>query len=207
MLSNLAGSDIVAVVVSMLVSIPLHEAMHGFAAHALGDNTAEDAGRLSLNPLKHIDLTMTILLPIFLILIHVPPIFVAKPVPIDSRNLKYDEFGMAIVGLAGPLTNLLLAFAGALVLHMLDPLSGLANGVVIFMQVNILLFVFNLIPFPPLDGSRLLYAVAPDPVRRIMDRIEGAGFAVTIIALLILMQFISPIIGNISQSIFNFLLR
>ncbi len=207
MLSDLAFSDLVIVLVSILISMALHEAMHGFVAHWLGDSTAKDEGRLTLNPLKHVDIYTTILLPLVLILFHVPPFFVAKPVPFNPTRVRFGEYGAALVGLAGPFTNLLLAGVSALVIK-----SGVTIGtetfniLTIFMQVNIGFFVFNMIPFPPLDGSRLLYAFAPEPLQRVMQQIESAGFMTILLFMLLLFPFLSPAIGTIIDHIYIFLL-
>src|SRR5690242_18663294 len=116
MLTDLPLNDLFIILVSILFSMAFHEAMHGFVAHWLGDTTAQEAGRLTLNPLKHIDLFTTILLPMVLIVMHVPPFFAAKPVPFNPARVKYEEFGAALVGLAGPFTNLVLAIVAALVI-------------------------------------------------------------------------------------------
>src|SRR6266568_3995031 len=207
MLSGLSLTDIGVVILSILVSMALHEAMHGFVAHWLGDSTAQEAGRLTLNPLKHIDLYTTLLLPVVLILFHVPPFFAAKPVPFNPYRVKFGEYGAALVGLAGPLTNLVLAAAAVLVMR-LGAAAGteLYDALSLFVQVNLGFFVFNMIPFPPLDGSRLLYAFAPEPLQRIMAQIEGAGFMVIILSMLLLFPFIGPIITSIIDKIYIFLL-
>ncbi|MEK7602953.1 MAG: site-2 protease family protein, partial [Patescibacteria group bacterium] len=114
---GLNASDTVVILIAIVVSMGFHEAMHAFASHWLGDRTAYDLGRLTLNPLKHIDIFTTILLPILLIAMGVPPFFIAKPVPFNADELKYEEFGMAIVGLAGPFTNLALACLSALLIR------------------------------------------------------------------------------------------
>ncbi len=203
---NFVPSDLLIVLVSILFSMGLHEAMHAFTAHWLGDTTARDMGRLTLNPLKHVDLVTTVLLPVTLIAIGWPPIFAAKPVPFNPARVKYDEFGAALIGVSGPLTNLLLAFAGAGLLQFLDLPSGLTHALIIFIQVNIGFFVFNMIPFPPLDGSRLLYAVAPEPLQRVMYQIESMGNSVLLLFLILLIPVIGPIVSNISDSLLNFLL-
>jgi Zn-dependent protease len=208
----------VAVVVLMLAfSVSIHEAMHGFVAHYLGDNTAAEAGRLTINPLKHIDLYMTILLPAALLLVGASPIFVAKPVPFDPRNLRYEEFGVALVGLAGPASNLLMAVLAALVAKLAGVDLSIVGGSIqasvvgllfyMFISLNVAVGIFNLIPFPPLDGSRLLYAFAPDPLRNLMERLEGMGFLLTLLLLLLLAPFILPVISSISNVIISFLLR
>ncbi len=208
MLSSLSGIDIVVVLVSIIVSLTIHEAMHAFTAHWLGDDTAHREGRLTLNPLAHIDLLTTVLLPMVLILMHAPPILAAKPVPFNPARVKWDEYGAALVGIAGPLTNLALAILAAVIFRLFGPdlSSGVNNAIVIFTAVNIGFFIFNMIPFPPLDGSRLLYAFAPEPVQEIMRQIEGYGFMAILFFFFIVFQFISGPIGHVQNVILNFLL-
>lgn len=208
MFSSFSVSELIILLGSLVVAMAFHEAMHGFVAHWLGDTTAKDAGRLTLNPLKHIDLMTTIILPFVLIITTGTPIFAAKPVPFDPRRLKYGEYGMALVGIAGPLTNLVLAALAAVIFHLFyNSLTAFSfNVITIFTDVNIALFVFNMIPIPPLDGSRLLYAFAPEPLQELMQRIEAMGFIVVLLILLILFQFISGIIGSIDSSLQRILL-
>lgn len=203
---DFAASDILIIIVSILISMGLHEAMHAFTAHWLGDTTASDLGRLTLNPLAHIDLFTTLLLPVVLILIGAPPIFAAKPVPFNPDRVRYDEFGAALIGISGPLTNLVLAAVAAVLLRTLGLPDGLTHASIIFIQVNVAFFVFNMIPFPPLDGSRLLYAVAPEPLQRVMFRIEQLGLTGLIVFLIILLPFISPLISFVSNRLMNILL-
>lgn len=180
--------------------------MHAFVAHKLGDDTAEREGRLTLNPLKHVDLYTTVLLPVILIILGLPPILAAKPVPFDPSQVRYGEYGAALMALAGPFTNLALAAVAGLAFRFgLVHDIGVANIISIFMSVNIALFVFNMIPIPPLDGSRLFYAFAPEPIQKIMYQIEAMGFLPVLLILLVLSQFISPVLTNINQSIFQFL--
>lgn len=208
MLSDLSGGDLVIVLISIIASLTIHEAMHGYMAHWLGDDTAHLEGRLTLNPLAHIDAVTTVLLPMVLILLHAPPILAAKPVPFNPARLKYDEFGAALVGIAGPLTNLALAAAAAIIFHVFGAglSSSFNNAIFIFTAVNVGFFVFNMIPFPPLDGSRLVYAFAPDSVRRVMEQIESMGFLFLLAVIFFGFQFISGPLGNIQNAILRFLL-
>lgn len=208
MLSNVSGADLVVVLLSIIIALSIHEAMHAYVAHWLGDTTAHDMGRLTLNPLKHIDAVTTVLLPMVLLLSHLPPFFIAKPVPFNPDRVKHDEFGVALVGVAGPLTNLALASIGAVIFRAFgaDLSSFFNNAIIIFTEVNIGFFIFNMIPFPPLDGSRLLYAFAPEPLQEIMRQIEGFGFVGIIVFMLVVFQFIAGPIGNVETSIINFLL-
>jgi len=193
---------------SIIVSMSFHEAMHAFTGHWLGDTTAYEEGRLTLNPLKHIDIFTTVLLPVILLALGLAPFFIAKPVPFNPNRIKYGEFGVALVGIVGPLTNLFLAVTASLIIRS----SGIAVGTQwfsimgIFVAVNISFFVFNMIPFPPLDGSRLLFAFAPEPLQKLMLRIESAGFMSILIFMLLIFQFISPIVLSVSTGLLNLLL-
>lgn len=188
---------IISIIVIVLFSMVLHEVMHGVTAYWLGDDTAKLQGRLTLNPLSHIDPFTTVLLPVLLYLIGQPPFGAAKPVPFNPDRVRGGEFGAALVGIAGPLTNLVLAFIsyGLLVVFLGDPvLTGFLQKAV---MVNLSFFAFNILPIPPLDGSRVLYALAPDFVRRGMEAIERYGIYV-IFAIVILAQ---GLIGSIITSI------
>jgi len=208
MFSNLSVLQILFVFVAILVSMGIHEAMHAYVAHWLGDSTAEEQGRLTLNPLKHIDVLTTVLLPVILIALGLPPFFVAKPVPFNPARVKYDEFGAAMIAVAGPLTNLLLAVVAAIIFRTVgvDGATNIHDFLIIFTEVNIAFFVFNMIPFPPLDGSRVLYALAPESVQEVMRAIESAGFMAILVFMLLIFQFIAPVIGNIETFFLKFLL-
>lgn len=190
--------DLAVVLMTILVSMTLHEAMHGFASYWLGDDTAKLQGRLTLNPLAHIDLFTTILLPLALFSVGLPPFGAAKPVPFNPYKVRFGDLGAALVAIAGPITNLVLAFLGGIALHFIsgypDPsLQGVIN---IFIVVNVSFFLFNMIPFPPLDGSRLIYALAPDFVRTLMERVEAMGFAAIILFMVLFYSFLTaPFIG------------
>lgn len=206
MLSNLTLNDLVIVVISLIFSLALHEAMHAFTARWLGDTTAEDAGRLTLNPLRHIDPLTTILLPIISLWLLNTPFLAAKPVPFNPNRVRYGEMGAALVGIAGPLTNLALAVVAAVLLRFTSNDTAI-NALGLFMGVNVAVFVFNMIPFPPLDGSRLLYAFAPEPLQELMSRIEGMGFTAILIFMMLFFYFLAPIFSNIDNAIYSFLLR
>ena len=198
----------------IIISLGLHEAMHAFAAHSLGDSTAKDLGRLSLNPLKHIDIFTTILLPVMLIVLGLPPILAAKPVPFNPARVKWDEFGAAIIGAAGPLTNLALACLGALILRLMDfslnlpsDFYGLTERILFaFVVINLSYFVFNMLPIPPLDGSRVLYAFAPEWLQKVMYQIESMGIFFVLMLLFILLPFITPMLDFLINSLGNLLI-
>lgn len=176
-------------------------------ARWLGDTTAADMGRITLNPLKHIDVLTTLLLPLVMILFGLPPILAAKPVPFDPAKVRFGEYGAALVGLAGPLANFGLAVIGAILVHLFMGASvQVLDFWVIFIELNVALMIFNLIPFPPLDGSRVLYAFAPEFLQEILGRLESMGFFPLLMFIFILFQFIAPIIGHIDAAIFNFLI-
>lgn len=188
---------------SILVSITLHEAMHAYVSHWLGDDTAFHEGRLTLNPIAHIDPLTTIALPLFLAIVGLPPFGAAKPVPFNPFKIKWGEWGEALVGIAGPLTNLALAIVAGLVLRFADLTGMLENVFLVFATVNLAFFIFNLIPFPPLDGSRVLYAIAPDAIRSVMRMIEATGFMGILIFMFLIFPLIRPVFLDVFQSAVN----
>lgn len=194
----------IAIVISViLVSMTLHEAVHAFVGYALGDDTARQEGRLSLNPIRHIDPFMTILLPLMLALVGGPIFGGAKPVPLDPRNLRYGEWGAAMVAIAGPLTNLLIAFAvfgigvwcGVFTSQGVAQLGFLPQILVAGVVINLGFFVFNMLPIPPLDGSRFLYALAPDSVRRGMEVVEQYGILLVFALVLLGSSFLGKVMS------------
>lgn len=203
-----SAPGLLAVIGAVLISITLHEAMHAFTAYWLGDDTAQMQGRLTLNPLKHIDPFLTLGMPVLLALMGAPPLGAAKPVPFNPYRVKYEEFGAALVGLAGPLTNFALAVAGAFLLRAIGAyIPGAAVEVIgVFILVNLSFFVFNMIPFPPLDGSRALYAIAPEPLRRVMAQIESFGLMGFVLFFLLFFNQIRPVVISVIESLLRFLL-
>ena len=210
--------DILKILIVLAVvvgSVILHELAHGLVAYWLGDRTAKDAGRLTLNPLKHIDPYMSILVPVLLYILNAPVFGGAKPVPVNYRNLKWREWGMAFVAFAGPFMNFLLAFIAFLIGYF-SGLLGVASGslyyvanslpafvIVEIVMINLGFMVFNLIPIPPLDGSRILYAIAPDGVRTFMMNLEAYG----VFIVYGLIFFFGPLFSNIMNGCLNWLLN
>ena len=200
---------VIIVLVIVVGSVILHELAHGVVAYWLGDHTAKDAGRLTFNPIKHIDPFMSILVPVLLYIIGAPVFGGAKPVPVNFANLKWREWGMALVAIAGPLTNFLLAFLFFLIGHFTGLLYG-AGGEVwefVFLEmvlINLGFMIFNLIPIPPLDGSRVLYAIAPDGFRSILASIERYGIILVYVLILVFGQIFSSLMANGIQGIAKF---
>jgi Zn-dependent protease len=207
MFSGLSASELIIVIISLVFSLSLHEAMHGFVAFWLGDTTASDMGRLTLNPLKHIDLITTILLPLLLIVTVGTPFFAAKPVPFNPNRVRFGEYGAALVGLAGPLTNLFLAVIASIILRLgtASLSSTIQNDLALFTLVNVCFFVFNMIPFPPLDGSRLLYAFAPEPLQEIMVRLESYGFVTILLFIFVFYEFFGGFFTGIELHLYQLL--
>ncbi len=169
---------LVFVFIVTLFSMILHELAHGLVALWQGDQTAKLSGRLSLNPLRHIDPIMTIAVPLVLALMGGPIFGGAKPVPINVRNLKHREWSFAMVAAAGPLTNLLLALIFFLFGHYSGALYGagaLSDLCYVGVMTNLGFAVFNILPIPPLDGSRILYVFAPNAVQNLMIKMERYG--------------------------------
>lgn len=195
-------SQLATVLGVILVSMTLHELMHGFVAYKLGDYTAKHEGRLTLNPIKHIDPFLTIMLPLVLTVMGLPAFGGAKPVPINPHALKGGDFGMALVGAVGPLTNFVLAFfAFALLVATGGTASPFASVLLTAVGVNLGFFVFNMIPIPPLDGSRVLYALAPDGVQRAMEMVERQGLIIVFVVVMLASQYIGTFIGAAIQAI------
>jgi Zn-dependent protease len=202
MMVSMTLFGILVIVLTILISMTLHEAMHAFASNWLGDDTARLQGRLTLNPLAHIDPIGTILLPATLILFSILsgqllPIFgAAKPVPFNPLRVKYEEWGAALVALAGPTTNLLLAAIAGLSLRVINSDTIIAELLTTFIFVNLGFFVFNMIPIPPLDGSRILYAIAPKTIRQFMREVERYSLMAVFFLVFFAQDFLSLIMIN-----------
>lgn len=186
---NFDPTTVLIMFVCLVISITIHEMMHAYVGLRLGDTTAREQGRISLNPLRHVDPFMTVVLPLITIVLFQVPILAAKPVPFNPERVKFEEFGAAMIAAAGPLTNLTLAVLGGLVAHMFTGNIDVFNALTIFVMINVALAVFNAVPIPPLDGSRVLYALAPDSVRGFMAAIEPYGIFVVFALVLFVPQF------------------
>jgi len=191
----------------LIFSIVIHEVSHGAMAYWLGDPTAKYAGRLTLNPVNHIDPIGSVILPLLLWVSHSPVLFGwAKPVPYNPYNLKDQKYGPALVGAAGPGSNLVLALIFGILIRVLivfAPLTatlgtfiGLLSYIV---AINIFLAIFNLVPIPPLDGSKILYALLPDSAYNIKMFLEQWGLFLLLIFIFSLSGIILPIVGIIYQ--------
>jgi Zn-dependent protease len=203
MLDNLSPLNIIVVLVCLLVSMTIHEFMHAYVGLKLGDTTALVKGRVSFNPLDHIDPVMTLLLPAITLILFHAPILAAKPVPFDPRSVRYGEYGTALLALAGPASNLVLAFLAALLMRFVDLGSFFDQAIVFFAELNVALAIFNLVPIPPLDGSRVLYAFAPESVQEFMQQIEPYGFF--IIIALVLWGGASNVLAYLNNSVLRLL--
>lgn len=203
MFSDLAAPNLIYVIVSIILALSIHEAMHAFTAHWLGDTTAQEEGRLSLNPLRHIDPFTTVILPVITLILFKVPILAAKPVPFNPDRVKFEEFGSALIAAAGPLTNLALAVITALFLNLVPAGGAMVDFLITFIELNVVLFIFNIIPIPPLDGSRVLYAFAPEPVQEFMNQIEPYGLF--IVFGLVLTGILLPLLTNLDNFILQLL--
>jgi Zn-dependent protease len=204
----------------VLIAIIFHEVAHGWVAYRLGDPTAARMGRLTLNPLAHIDPIGTVLLPALLIISNAPFLFgYAKPVPVNFQNLHNPKRDMVWVALAGPVTNLLLALGCILVLKIglpliaPGPVQASSSAVINFLApvalmakngvlINVVLAVFNLLPLPPLDGGRVAVGLLPEPQSSLLARLEPYGFLILIV--LLMTHALDKIIGPATEFLINF---
>jgi Zn-dependent protease len=207
----------------VLIAITFHEAAHGFVAHFLGDETASRLGRVSLNPLRHIDPFGTILLPALLLLARSPFLFgYAKPVPVNFRALRNPRYGMVLVAAAGPAMNIGLAIVAGLCFHLIVYLPvTVAQWVALNLKnaliINVILAVFNLFPLPPLDGGRIAVGLLPNVLGKQLARLERYGMTILIGFLIILpllgsqlgidLSFVSHLISRAAGAVVGIILR
>jgi Zn-dependent protease len=181
----------------LIVSAVLHEFSHGYAAYLLGDPTAEMEGRLSLNPLVHLDPIGSVLLPLMLVLTGSPFVLGwAKPVPFNPYNFKNRRWGELIVAIAGPASNLILVFIFGFLLRFLELSQPMTEVFSIIVFINIILIIFNMIPIPPLDGSKVLFNILPhtQKTQEFRARLERYGLFIFIFFILFLWDDVSPLV-------------
>ncbi|MEK7176133.1 MAG: site-2 protease family protein [Patescibacteria group bacterium] len=187
--------DFIFQILILIMSIVMHEVSHGYAASLLGDETARYQGRLTLNPLKHLDITGSLLIPAISYLLGGFIIGWAKPVPYNPYNLRPGRWSEAIVAGAGPLSNITIAVIFGLLLR-----TGVASGLAfvqitsVIILINIILAVFNLMPVPPLDGSKLLFALFPNKLFQMRSFFDKYGLMLIIFFIFFLWQFVSPLV-------------
>ncbi|MFB3055080.1 MAG: site-2 protease family protein [Alphaproteobacteria bacterium] len=196
-------------ILPLVLAITLHEAAHGYVALRFGDDTALMAGRVTLNPLKHVDLWGTIIIPGLLIFARAPLLFgYAKPVPVDFGRLGNPRRDMIWVAGAGPAMNLFLAVISALLIHGVGVLPApalgwVADNLINSLRINVLLAVFNLLPLPPLDGGRIAVGLLPDSLARPLSRVEPFGIFI-LIGALFLLPYLGGMLG-VELNIFRWL--
>ena len=184
-------------VLPLVIAITFHEAAHGFVAHRLGDDTAYNLGRVSFNPLRHIDPFGTLIMPAILLMAHSPFLFgYAKPVPVNFRGLRNPRTDMVLVALAGPATNIALALVAAAAFHGVGLLPDnaaewLADNLKNALVINVILAIFNMMPIPPLDGGRVAVGLLPRPLALPLARLEPFGMLILIGVLILL-----PLVGS-----------
>jgi Zn-dependent protease len=207
-LGNPSVIDAIVGLVVLLISVIIHENAHGFAALALGDDTAKKAGRLTLNPISHLDLVGSVIIPAALFFSTGSMFGYAKPVPVTTSKLRgTDRTGFALVAAAGPASNLVLVFIAATVLKSLAPGPGSMTATVLidFFQWNLILAAFNLLPIPPLDGSRFLRLFLKPQGRQVLDRIEPFGFLILFVLIFMLGEPLFRVVTLIEDGLLRLL--
>ena len=192
-------------IIVLIFSVVIHEFSHGWMANYLGDPTAKYAGRLTLNPLKHLDPVGSFIVPFFLLIISSPILIGwAKPVPYNPYNLRDQKYSPALVGAAGPGSNLIIALVFGIILRIISA-QGIAESLIpffgIIVLINVLLAIFNLLPIPPLDGSKILFAALPSSMDNLKIAFERYGFFILLFFLFFLLPIIFPIIFWLSKLI------
>lgn len=189
----------------LIMSVVIHEVSHGYTAYALGDSTAKDAGRLSLNPFRHLDLFGSFIIPVITYLLGGFIFGWAKPVPYNPYNLRNQKWGPALVGAAGPLSNFLVAVVFGLLIRYGSTFAFLPASffqiATLIVFINLILGIFNLVPIPPLDGSKILFSVFPYNWRSIETFLEQFGFIILIIFIFFFFQLLLPIVSGLFKLI------
>ncbi|HEY0220869.1 MAG TPA: site-2 protease family protein [Candidatus Paceibacterota bacterium] len=182
-------------IIIFIFSVIIHEVAHGYAAYLQGDNTAKYAGRLTLNPWPHVDIFGSILLPLVLIISGSPMVIGwAKPVPFNPYNLRNQRWGEALVAAAGPLSNIVIAAVFGLFLRF-GLFTSLSDPFIYIVFINLVLAVFNLVPIPPLDGSKILFSILPYSLRHVRDFLEKHGLILLIIFIFFLWDQVFPLVS------------
>lgn len=200
--------DQIFFVIILIISVVIHEVSHGFAAEYFGDPTARMADRLTLNPFKHLDLFGSIILPVLLVLFKSPFMFgFAKPVPYNPNNLRNLKWGTLAVASAGVLANLMLAIIFGLILRFL-PYGSVSEGLIFILStiviINLSLFIFNLVPIPPLDGSKILFSFLPTSLYNTAFAIERYSLLILIIFIVYFANYLSPVMSFLFTLITGF---
>ena len=210
-------------VIPLIVAITLHEVAHGYAALALGDQTARRLGRLTLNPIRHVDPVGTVALPMMLAIAHLPIFGWAKPVPVDASGMRQPRIDMALVAMAGPASNLVLGLLAAFAIALFQSWQGdtvpntfalfLMDNLRNFLKINVFLAIFNMIPLPPFDGGHVVAGALPERLAEQYARLGRYGFLI-MIALLVVLPSIAPeanvvarVIGPVADGVTRLFLR
>lgn len=209
--------------IPLIVAITLHEVSHGYAAWALGDQTARRLGRLTLNPIRHVDPVGTVVLPMVLAIAHLPIFGWAKPVPVVTSGMRQPRLDMALVAMAGPATNLVLGLIAAFAIKLFavsqgDALGGgialfVADNLVNFLKINVFLAIFNMIPLPPFDGGHVVAGALPEGLAEQYARLGRYGFLIMIFLLVVLPSIapgadvIAQVIGPVADGVTRLFLR
>lgn len=203
MIDTITNIDNITKFIILVMSVVVHEVSHGLAADALGDPTPRLQKRLSLNPIQHIDILGSIIVPFLSIFFGSTVFGWAKPVIINPYNFTRRKVDELIVALAGPFSNFLIALGFALVFHFLGGYQGSSQAVIhltiMVVTTNIALMIFNLIPIPPLDGSKILFLLIPEKYNHIRGYIDGAGFIVIILFITVISPIVSILVLNLSR--------
>jgi Zn-dependent protease len=210
--------------IPLVIAIVFHEVAHGYVAFLLGDQTARRSGRLTLNPIRHVDPVGTVILPLILAIAHAPIFGWAKPVPVVASQMRNPRRDMALVAMAGPASNLILGFLAAIGISLVaisnggaPPATGvigfLTANLINFLLINIFLAIFNMLPLPPFDGGHVLAAVLPRPLARHYARLERYGFPIMLLLLVVLPSLapganvVARVIGPIAAGVTGLFLR